>query len=83
MNLGEEPFGRFSTRYGFGEARVVSCVLLEILPDVVPFELGEQTSDIFLVFELGWVRSRNLDGFDFGIEFCDTEEVASATSALP
>lgn len=61
---------------------MVRRVFLEVLFDVVPLELWEKASDILLVLELGWVRSWNLDSFDFGVKLRNIEKVASATTAL-
>lgn len=82
LNLGEEPFRSLCAGDSLREARVIGRVLLKVTPDVVPLELGEQTSNVLLVFELGRVRSWDCDRFDLCIELCDVEEVASATSIL-
>ena len=67
---------------GFGEARVVSCILLQILPYVVPLELREEAPDVLFIFELGGVRCWDFDGLDLGIELCNIEEVTSTTATL-
>jgi hypothetical protein len=61
---------------------VVSCILLQIPPYVVPLELQEEAPDVLFVFELGGVRRWDLDSLDLGIELCDIEKVTSTTATL-
>lgn len=81
-NLGEEPLGRFCTGLGLTEARVVSRVVLQVLLDIVPVELRDETLDLLAVLELRWVRSLLFDRANFGVEFSDVEKVATTAAVL-
>jgi hypothetical protein len=61
---------------------VVCRILLDILLDVIPGELRNQTPDVLRVLELLGIRRLLLDRANLGIEVRDIEKVASATSAL-
>lgn len=82
LDLGQEPLRRLSSGHRLREAGVVGGVLLQVLPDAIPVELGKQASDVLLVFEIGWVWSWDLNYLDLGVEVCDIEEVAATTTAL-
>jgi hypothetical protein len=82
LDLLQQPLGCLDAGVGLGEACVVGGVLLEVVLDVIPLELREETFDVFLVLELGGVRGGDLDFAHLGVEFRDVEEVASAAAVL-
>jgi hypothetical protein len=61
---------------------VVGRVVLEVLLDVVPAQLGNETLDVLAVLELFGVRRLLLDRANLGIKLSDVEEVASAAAVL-
>jgi hypothetical protein len=81
-NLAEEPFGGLRARLRLTEAGVVRGVVLEVLLDIVPAELRDETPDVLLVLELLGVGRLLLDRANLGIELGDVEEVTSAAAAL-
>jgi hypothetical protein len=81
-DLGEEPFGGLGAGFRLTEAGVVGGVVLEVLLDVVPVELGNETLDVLLVLEFRGVRCLFLDFANFGVEVCDIEKVTSAAAIL-
>jgi hypothetical protein len=81
-NLSKQPLGSLSARLRLTKACVVCRILLDILLDVIPGELRNQTPDVLRVLELLGIRRLLLDRANLGIEVRDIEKVASATSAL-
>lgn len=58
-------------------------VILDVLLDILPVELGDQAIDILFVLELLGIRRLRFDGANLSAERGDVEEVASATAILP
>jgi len=81
-DLGEEPFGRIRTGLSLAEARVVGRVVLQVLLDIVPVELRDETLDLLAVLKLRWVRSLLFDRANFGVEFSDVEKMATTAAVL-
>jgi hypothetical protein len=81
-DLAEQPLGCLCASFCLTEARVVGRVVLEVLLDVVPAQLGNETLDVLAVLELFGVRRLLLDRANLGIKLSDVEEVASAAAVL-
>lgn len=56
--------------------------MLQVLLDIVPVELRDETLDLLAVLELRWVRSLLFDRANFGVEFSDVEKVATTAAVL-
>lgn len=74
-NLSKEPLSRLLSSSRFREACVEGRVVLEILLDVLPVELGDEALDVLFVLELFWIGGLRFDGTHFGVEIGDVEEM--------
>lgn len=81
-DLREQPLRRVLASLRIREPRVEGRVVLEILLNVFPVELWDKALDVLLVLELAGVWGLRFYGADFGVEFGDVEEVASASAVL-
>jgi hypothetical protein len=56
--------------------------VLQILLDIVPVELRDETLDLFAVLEFRWVRCLLFDSANFSVELSDVEKVATTAAVL-